>query len=143
MLAAPVNWESNRSEAFTLLVLVSFVALLQYMRLFKNYRALIKLIIECADACIDFLTVSFVLLTGLAFSTYYREIINQDLEVISFSQHGYSMLMTVLGDFELASENNNSFVMYFVFIFACLAILIVMMNLLIGIISEKLAEVLE
>lgn len=51
--------------------------------------------------------------------------------------------MTALGDFEAAGETLDGFVLYTIFGLATLLILIIMMNLLIGIISEKLAEVLE
>jgi hypothetical protein len=57
--------------------------------------------------------------------------------------HGYNTIMTALGDFGAQTETLESFTLFLIFFLACLVILIVMMNLLIGIISEKLAEILE
>jgi hypothetical protein len=51
--------------------------------------------------------------------------------------------MTALGDFGSQTETLDSYTLYLIFFLACLVILIVMMNLLIGMISERLAEVLE
>jgi hypothetical protein len=51
--------------------------------------------------------------------------------------------MTALGDFGAQTETLESFTLFLIFFLACLIILIVMMNLLIGMISERLAEVLE
>jgi hypothetical protein len=51
--------------------------------------------------------------------------------------------MTALGDFGAQTETLTSPILVLIFFSATLIILIVMMNLLIGIISEKLAEVLE
>jgi hypothetical protein len=60
-----------------------------------------------------------------------------------FSEHGYNTIMTALGDFGAQTETLESFTLFLIFFLACLIILIVMMNLLIGMISERLAEVLE
>jgi hypothetical protein len=55
----------------------------------------------------------------------------------------YGLFLLALGDFSLQTENLESVVLYIIFIMATFLVLVVMMNLLIGIISEKLAEVLE
>jgi hypothetical protein len=51
--------------------------------------------------------------------------------------------MTALGDFSAQTDTLDSYTLFLIFFLACLIILIVMMNLLIGMISERLAEVLE
>jgi hypothetical protein len=140
-----IKWDHKRAEAFTLLVLVSFIGMLQYFRLLKQYRALIKMIIECTKECLTFIIVLSVLLLGFTLSTYYRQILLkvENNEELGISQHAFNTVMTALGDFGAQTETLNSTVLYLVFFLTTIIILIVMMNLLIGIISEKLAEILE
>lgn len=137
------NWDEIRAETFTLLVLVSFVGLLQYFRLLSKYRALIKMIIECTKESLTFIVVLLVLLVGFTLATYFRQILYHGEEETGLASHTYATFMTALGDFESQTETLNSIVLYFIFVASTVLILIVMMNLLIGIISEKLAEVLE
>ena len=105
------------------------------------------MIIECTKDCVEFIVVLLVLIAGFSFSTYYRQVMNklEDEEDANMGLliHVYSIFMTALGDFGLFTEKIDSVVLYIMFILATFIILIVMMNLLIGIISEKLAEVLE
>jgi hypothetical protein len=141
-----IKWDEKRAEVFTLLVLISSLSLLQYFRIVSRYRALIKMIIECTKECVDFLVVLAVLIAGFTLATYYRQILlldESDADYSSMSDHGYSVIMTALGDFGAQTENLDSMVLYAIFFLATLIILIVMMNLLIGIISERLAEVIE
>jgi uncharacterized membrane protein YbjE (DUF340 family) len=142
-----IYWDSKRAEMFTLLVLFSFIGLLQYFRLLRKYRALIKMIIECTKDCVEFIVVLLVIIVGFSFSTYFRQVMNKteyDEDVSeALPLHVFSFFMTALGDFGLITENLDSNVLFVTFILATFIILIVMMNLLIGIISEKLAEVLE
>jgi hypothetical protein len=142
---AAANWDKKRAETFTLLVLISFICLLQYFRLFKQYRALIKMIIECTKECLEFIAVLTVLLAGFTFATYYREILLHTApeDSLSIGDHTFNIAMTALGDFGAQTETIDSAILMLIFFLAALIILIVMMNLLIGIISEKLAEVLE
>jgi hypothetical protein len=76
------DWDKRRAEVFTLLVLVSSFCMLQYFRLLSQFRALIKMIIECTKECLTFMVVLTVLLAGFTFSTYYRQILmkNDDAE---------------------------------------------------------------
>jgi hypothetical protein len=64
--------DEKRIEVFTLLVLFSFLGFLQYFRLLRSFRALIKMIIECTRDCVEFIVVLLLLLMGFACSTYYR-----------------------------------------------------------------------
>ena len=50
--------------------------------------------------------------------------------------------MTTFGDFQEQAQIESP-IQYFIFYLSCFLLLVVMMNLLIGIISEKLGEVLE
>jgi uncharacterized protein YneF (UPF0154 family) len=103
------------------------------------------MIIECTKECFDFMVVLGVLITGFTLATYYRQklMLDEDEEGLPISEHAYGTFMTALGDFESQTNTLDSLVLYFIFFSATLIILIVMMNLLIGIISERLAEVIE
>jgi ABC-type transport system involved in multi-copper enzyme maturation permease subunit len=103
------------------------------------------MIIECTKECLLFIVVLAVLVSGFALATYYRQILlhEEGDESLPFSEHGYNTIMTALGDFGAQTETLESFTLFIIFFLACLIILIVMMNLLIGMISERLAEVLE
>jgi hypothetical protein len=103
------------------------------------------MIIECTKDCVEFIVVLLVLIAGFAFSTFFRQVMNKhdNDEGKGLMYHAYSTFMTALGDFAMQTEDLDSIVLYIIFILAAFIILIVMMNLLIGIISEKLAEVLE
>jgi hypothetical protein len=103
------------------------------------------MIIECTKDVKEFIVVLAVLISGFALATYYRQILlhEEGNEVLPFSQFGYNTVMTALGDFGAQTETLESFTLSLMFFLTCFIILIVMMNLLIGIISERLAEVLE
>ena len=57
-------------------------------------------------------------------------------------QSMFLSLMTTFGDFQ-EQVNLETPLQFFIFVLSCFTLLVVMMNLLIGIISETLAEVWE
>jgi uncharacterized membrane protein YbjE (DUF340 family) len=102
------------------------------------------MIIECSKDCMEFIVVLAVLISGFTFSTYGQFIGNDQDENLGLLTHLFSFFLVSLGDFSMqGGENIDSTVLAIIFVLATFIILIIMMNLLIGIISEKLAEVLE
>jgi hypothetical protein len=90
----------------------------------------------------SFMVIQLFMVSGFAFSTYYREVLLETDNTDSVLHHLRWTIFTMFGDFGNSDNIDNPTGM-FIFYFTCFIMLIVMMNLLIGIISEKLSEVLE
>jgi hypothetical protein len=103
------------------------------------------MIIECTKDCMEFITVLMVLVSGFALATFYGQIIDiENEQQTGILTHFFGFFLVAVGDFSVTGgENIDSPVLATIFVLASFIILIIMMNLLIGIISEKLAEILE
>lgn len=133
--------EVNINSAFALVVLLSWIGLLPYLKIYDTYRYLAELIKDCIMDVIPFLLVVAIMIIGFMFALYWRNL--EYLEgTVGLMESFQIIFMNGFGDFSLAKEN-MSFIDIVIFYASTILICLLMMNLLIGILSEKLAEVVE
>jgi hypothetical protein len=142
----PSDLNFRASEYFCIIMLMSWFCLLQYLRVFKEFRYLAKLILECIRGTLSFLAVLSIIMLGFAIAFYWRikfknlnseDPTNDVRKLDSFM----SVFVLAFADFG-GTESYATGWDWFFFFLAVFIICIIMMNLLIGVLSEKLGEVL-
>ena len=137
--------EHNETQVqyFSLVMLFSWICLLEYLRIFSEFRYLSELIVACLNSVKGFIAVVFIQILGFTFALYWRhQILEEEDDDSNFIQNFSSIFMNAFGDFSLQQEEMvfiDGFIMYGATLLICL----VMMNLFIGILGEKLEEVIE
>jgi hypothetical protein len=135
--------ENNKleGELFGLVLIISWVSLLQYLRVIKDFRFLIYLIVECVKSINYFMLIWCILLFGFSQALFWRVEYSLEGEQ-TYWQRFIGVIYITFGDFHETDLFNSGFdwVFFFVNLFI---ICIVMMNLIIGILSERLADILE
>jgi hypothetical protein len=131
-----------QSSAFALTILTSWICLVQYLRIFTEFRYLADLIVACLIYVKEFLLILFLLLSGFALAFYWRNKLPMEEEDSTVGEHFTNVFMNAFGDFSLV-YSDMTFIDAFLLFLATFLICLVMMNLFIGILSAKLEEVLE
>lgn len=139
------RFEKLRAEMFTLLMLLSWIYVLSFLRIFRDLRCLIAMIMACTRVCFLFVIILFIMMFGFTFANYYRvHMISPDTdEEIKLFERMYDTFLTAFGDFGATDHLDGALIPYAIFFVAVFFILIVMMNLLIGIIGDELAKIME
>jgi len=74
----------GQAETFSVAMLFSWMSLLQYLRVFKEFRYLAELIVGCLSETQSFLGVLMILMTGFATAFYYRNLLDYSIPKTSF-----------------------------------------------------------
>ena len=123
-------------------MLFSWLNLFQYLNIFSEFRYLTTLIVSCVEETQSYLSALCIMMVGFTTAYNYRNILDVDKENISFGLIFHDVFFNAFGDFSVA-ESNESKIDWFFFFAATLLICLIMLNLFIGILSEKLSEMLE
>jgi hypothetical protein len=110
--------------------------------MFKNFRHLVQLIMQCLNEAVSFMAILFILMFGFSLSQYFRHLIDDEMVNSEFWIDVHDILFNAFGDFA-HSEKEDSSLDWFFFVLATFIICLIMMNLFIGILGEKLSEMLE
>jgi len=133
------------------MMLISYIGLLQYLRMIREFRTLIDLITNCFMEVINFLIVTGIMLMAFVAFFYYRDNIARP-ETLNFSTAFQKVTFVNFGDFGMTDPGKDDdgkdlpaikSVDWVVFGMCIMAMAVLMMNLLIGILSEKLSELLS
>jgi len=124
---------------FAYLTLVSWISFLSYLRYFSETRILIQYISASISSMISFMLVIFIMLVGFTMSYVVME--GHEFSLTEFANGFHSQYLVLFGDFGELPINN--FFEWTLFLTASLFIPLVMLNLLIAIISEAHAGVVE
>jgi hypothetical protein len=139
----PGNSKYAESELFGFIMLFSWICLIQYLRIFSEFRYLATLIVSSVYATLSFLAVQLILMFGFSLAFFWRSIDTIDMdEHVSWFNRFLGVFYITFGDFHETDYYTSGFDWVY-FFFANLLICVVMMNLLIGILSEELAKIIE
>jgi hypothetical protein len=138
----PGETPDAESELYGFIMLFSWVCLIQYLRIITEFRYLATLIVKCFAASMSFLTIQFILMFGFSLAFYWRNIKYYDEDHGDWWSRFIGIYYITFGDFQETDLYKTGFDWTY-FLLANIIICIVMMNLLIGILSEKLVEILE
>ena len=110
--------------------------------MFETFRYLIQLIVECFNSALSFMAILFIMMIGFSMSQFFRALLDDDMVNSEFWVDVHDILFNAFGDFA-HSEKSETGLDWFLFVLATFIICLIMMNLFIGILGEKLSEILE
>lgn len=128
-----------QQQAYAYLTLISWISMLSYLRYFSETRILIQYISASVGSMISFMLVILIMLTG--FSMAYTVMEGYEFTAMQFCHAFHAQYLVLFGDFGDLPLNN--FFEWTLFLAASLFIPLVMLNLLIAVISEAHAGVVE
>jgi len=128
-----------QQQTFAYLTLASWISFLSYLRYFAQTRILIQYISASIATMVSFLLVIFIMLVG--FSMTFIALAGKDFTITEFALGFHSQYLVLFGDF--GGLPINTFMEWTLFLTASLFFPTVMLNLLIGLISEAHAGVVE
>jgi hypothetical protein len=143
-LSTEENSYTTETEAFCFMILLAFVNLLQYLRIFREFRYQSVLIVEVVKETVTFLFIQLILMFGFSLAFYWRKNYNNEgaeLTGSPWTKNFLSVYYVAFADFGETSDYTSDYDWVFFFL-ANFIICIIMMNLLIGILSEKLGEIM-
>ena len=114
--------------------LLSWIRALSFLRLFKNTRIFIRLLVEVNKDMIPFM---IVLIGGVSGITLTYQVINDDTLINSF-KHNYRLMF---GDF--STDEYEGVADWSLFIIASVLIPLIMLNMLVAIMSDTYARVMS
>jgi hypothetical protein len=89
------------SASFSLTILFAWISLLQYLKIFKEFRYLSELIVECIFSAGEFMFVVVILIVGFSLAIYSRNRMQNGFEDQTFGSNFLSIFMNAFGDFGL------------------------------------------
>jgi hypothetical protein len=141
--------DSDKATTFSMIILISILGVLNFLRYYETFRSLIDLILSCAGVVSRFSVVFIIMILSLTAAQYYKKIMSSSSEEIheknflNFFQEEYFNAFGDFGNTEAFGESEDVALQWSFFALGTLLCSLLMMNLLIGIISEKLGEVLS
>jgi hypothetical protein len=126
------------------MVLITWLNTLQYLRLYENFRMLIDL---CLKVFLDVQTWRFMVVFSImlmAFcSSHYQYFVKKG-DAVTFGNFFQMIIYTGFGDFgESETYEEGEYEQMFFFAFSIFCLCLIMLNLLIGILSEVMANILS
>jgi hypothetical protein len=145
------------ASVYAVIALTTWINLLQYIRLYETFRFFIDMTksVFISGKTWKFFVVFFVMLMAVSSSMFLLYLKKADVWGDAYVRNGVvidgddilmlfkDFVFTSFGDFGFSEELQDDYVQYFIFAFAIIFLCLIMLNMLIGILSDVMAKVLE